>query len=257
MNDHADEFVGIHLHVGGDAYEIPWTVKRENFYSVPGYPTTWFDGTVDFVGAITNDTQMYNAYWSIVSGRLGVATDVTVDLDFVLRDADSIDVTTTVTVDADGIARLLKAHIVQVIDYFPSSGDNRYRNCVMSAGGMNLPLLNPGESFGFTKTFDLDPDSIANIDEVEFVAFARKQGASGPQEVYNSAQTGLDPWPFYIEGDVDRDRDVDLGDLAALLGAYGKCEGEEGYEPHADFNPDQCIDLGDLAALLGNYGYTP
>ena len=92
---------------------------------------------------------------------------------------------------------------------------------------------------------------------MEFVAFARKQGASGPQEVYNSAETGAVPWPFYVDGDVDRDRDVDLGDLAALLGAYGKCEGEEGYEPHADFNPDQCIDLGDLAALLGNYGYTP
>ena len=57
-----------------------------------------------------------------------------------------------------------------------------------------------------------------------------------------------------VPGDVDGDGDVDIQDLAALLGAYGKCTGEPGYNPAADFNGDGCISLSDLATLLGNYG---
>jgi hypothetical protein len=54
---------------------------------------------------------------------------------------------------------------------------------------------------------------------------------------------------------VDGDGDVDLGDLAGLLAAYGTCEGDAGYNPDADFDDDDCIGLGDLAVLLGNYPY--
>lgn len=58
-----------------------------------------------------------------------------------------------------------------------------------------------------------------------------------------------------IVGDVDLDGDVDLRDLAALLGAYGTCAGDPRYNANADFNSDNCVTLTDLAALLGNYGY--
>jgi hypothetical protein len=57
-----------------------------------------------------------------------------------------------------------------------------------------------------------------------------------------------------IIGDVDHDGDVELSDLAALLAAYGTCEGDPGYNPNADFNGDDCITLADLAALLAHYG---
>ena len=58
-----------------------------------------------------------------------------------------------------------------------------------------------------------------------------------------------------IVGDVDGDGDVDLSDLAALLGSYGDCEGDPDYNPAADFDDSGCVDLSDLATLLGNYGY--
>lgn len=61
--------------------------------------------------------------------------------------------------------------------------------------------------------------------------------------------------------DLDGDGDTDLADLAALLGTYGKCPGDPGYNPAANLvendPPDGCIDLADLAALLGDYGCVP
>ena len=57
-----------------------------------------------------------------------------------------------------------------------------------------------------------------------------------------------------IPGDLDGDGDVDLSDLAGLLGSYGKCVGDPGYIPLADLNGDGCVTLSDLADLLGHYG---
>jgi hypothetical protein len=51
-----------------------------------------------------------------------------------------------------------------------------------------------------------------------------------------------------LPGDLDGDGDVDLNDLAALLGAYQASD-------EGDIDGDGDTDLADLAALLGNYGY--
>ena len=55
-----------------------------------------------------------------------------------------------------------------------------------------------------------------------------------------------------IPGDLDGDGDVDLADLAQLLGNYGMAEGAT-YQD-GDLDGDGDVDLSDLAALLGNYG---
>jgi hypothetical protein len=60
--------------------------------------------------------------------------------------------------------------------------------------------------------------------------------------------------PAPLEGDLDDDGDVDIGDLSALLGAYGLCSGDEGFNPAADLDDSGCVDLSDLAVLLANYG---
>lgn len=55
-------------------------------------------------------------------------------------------------------------------------------------------------------------------------------------------------------GDLDGDNDVDLADLAQLLGNYGTTSGAT-YE-QGDIDADDDVDLADLAALLGAYGTT-
>jgi hypothetical protein len=55
-------------------------------------------------------------------------------------------------------------------------------------------------------------------------------------------------------GDLDGDDDVDLADLAELLGQYGLTEGAT-YED-GDLDGDGDVDLADLADLLGVYGTT-
>lgn len=60
------------------------------------------------------------------------------------------------------------------------------------------------------------------------------------------------------KGDVDHDGRTCLSDLAALLAAYGTCEGDPDYNPDAnlvkDGDSERCIDLADLALLLSDFG---
>jgi len=63
-----------------------------------------------------------------------------------------------------------------------------------------------------------------------------------------------------VPGDVDFDGDVELSDLAKLLGSYGCCTPDPCYDDQneafeCDIDWNGCVQLSDLAALLGNYGY--
>jgi len=57
-----------------------------------------------------------------------------------------------------------------------------------------------------------------------------------------------------LAGDLDGDGDVDLEDLAAMLAAYGACDGDPVFDAAADLDGSGCIELADLATLLANYG---
>lgn len=76
--------------------------------------------------------------------------------------------------------------------------------------------------------------------------------ADWPMFQHDLQRTGRYASPAECPGDLDHDGDVDLADLADLLGNYGEISGMT-YED-GDLDGDGDVDLADLAALLQNYG---
>ncbi|HEY65452.1 MAG TPA: hypothetical protein G4O02_12875, partial [Caldilineae bacterium] len=57
-----------------------------------------------------------------------------------------------------------------------------------------------------------------------------------------------------LEGDAYNDNRVDVRDVSMLATAYGKSQGQPGFDPRADFNEDGAVDQADLALLRANLG---
>ena len=70
--------------------------------------------------------------------------------------------------------------------------------------------------------------------------------------VTNSGATGLAP--SLVNGDVNGDNFVTIGDFAQLRAAYNTAVGDPGYNPNADLNGDGFVTLGDFAILRSRYG---
>ena len=57
--------------------------------------------------------------------------------------------------------------------------------------------------------------------------------------------------PASIPGDLDGDGDIDMTDFQAFQGTFGKCEGQVGYNPKANFDSDTCITFVDYQTWYG------
>jgi hypothetical protein len=55
-------------------------------------------------------------------------------------------------------------------------------------------------------------------------------------------------------GDVDGDGATYSSDLGILLAAWGKCEGDQGYDDRADLVENGCVDQADLGVVLADWG---
>jgi hypothetical protein len=58
----------------------------------------------------------------------------------------------------------------------------------------------------------------------------------------------------YVDGDLDRDGDVDGSDLWEMRTAFGSAAGDTDYNPATDMDADMRVDAADLSRLLSNYG---
>jgi len=57
-----------------------------------------------------------------------------------------------------------------------------------------------------------------------------------------------------VNGDVDWDNEVAIGDYAGLSAAFGTSLGDPGFNPEADLNGDDEVTIGDYAILSANFG---
>ena len=87
------------------------------------------------------------------------------------------------------------------------------------------------------------------INNARQITAAARQGANGL-----IGAILMTPMDYQQPGDIDGNGHVDLNDLAALLGMYGLCTGDLGFNTAGDFDHNGCVDLGDLATLLAHYG---
>lgn len=73
----------------------------------------------------------------------------------------------------------------------------------------------------------------------------------------NIPSTNMDVLGFdlnLINGDVDGDNEVSIGDYALLSASFGTSEGDPGWNAQADLNGDLTIDIGDYAILSASFG---
>lgn len=57
-----------------------------------------------------------------------------------------------------------------------------------------------------------------------------------------------------VNGDVDGDNEVGIGDYSILSASFGLSLGDPGYDPMADLNGDESVDIGDYAILSARFG---
>lgn len=57
-----------------------------------------------------------------------------------------------------------------------------------------------------------------------------------------------------VNGDVDGDNEVAIGDFGQLSAAFGAAEGEPGFDPEADLDGDREVTIGDYAVLSSSFG---
>ena len=79
-----------------------------------------------------------------------------------------------------------------------------------------------------------------------FTGTVRVAGGEG----YSMGGAGTIYWP----GDVNADGAVDVFDLLAMAGSWGKHTGEEEYDPACDFDNDGSVDVLDLLILAEGFG---
>ncbi len=59
---------------------------------------------------------------------------------------------------------------------------------------------------------------------------------------------------FWLPGDINGDRSVNVGDLQLLAGSWAKSYGIVGYNACADVNDDNRVNVGDLQTLVTHWG---
>ena len=211
-------FFSLQVH-GGDAYATNWGNIRNNFYNVPGYPTVWIDGVSSQVGSYGSPTGNYNALRSVYMSRQSDPTDVTIDMCGFVVDSDTYAVNVEVGIEGGGSGKTMIVHCAQILQDYPANPSYNY-GCFMQADSQEITLA-AGASQTIAFTLDLDSASVANIENVSFIAWAQTPNSSGPAEVhqvekhvYNGGDCTIDTFNVGPGGDF-----VTISDAIAACGS--------------------------------------
>ena len=183
QNEFPESFFALQVH-GGDDYSTAWGNARQNFYSVPGYPTVWVDGVLSQVGSYGSPNANYSQLRALFMQRQAMPTDVTMAMCGTSIDSDSYAVSVTVGIEGGGSGKNIRIHCAQLIHDYPSNPNYNYA-CFIQATQEDRSVT-AGNSATVDFVFDLDSASMANLGDVYFIAWAQSTSSSGPSEVYQA-----------------------------------------------------------------------
>ncbi len=92
-----------------------------------------------------------------------------------------------------------------------------------------------------------------NVGDPAYVPAAGETDIDGQQRVfYGRVDIGADE--FFPDADINNDRYVNVGDLQALIAAWGSSLGGVHWNPNADLDGDLYVTVADLQILVPNWG---
>ena len=191
VDSHPTTFATVWVHLQ-DGYQTSWGDQRFfNFYGETTIPNMWLDG-------VSNPDTNYGQYAASLNQRLGLGTDVTIDLTGIETGTQQFDVRARVCVEPDGVEKTMRVYMVHALDHWPVA-PTWYRNCVRQTVSTADVTVAPGTCEDVTRTFTFDATSWLNQGDIRIVAWAQVPSSSGPAEVYQAAQMS---WPFPLPEEV-------------------------------------------------------
>lgn len=130
-------------------------------------------------------------------------------------------------------------------------GENEY---VVGGVGQGTPQILASGSFAAPTTVGAYTFQLVNVLGNVLVQVNTPPDFSPVTAATIDVSGGSIDFTVTLVGDVDLDCDVDLADLAQLLGNYNTTSGMTWAE--GDLDGDGAVGIADLASLLGNYGDT-
>ncbi len=190
-----DSLVVIAYHPSGnDPFYSPEAVSRANYYNIPGYPTSWFDGVIENVGGQRYGNN-YPVFRTSFDQRIGISSPLEIFLDCIYDSvADSGMVTATVE-NTSGGSVSGNLHFVIVEDDIPYNwiGMNRLeflmRDMLPDAGGESVSIP-ASDTIMRSRDFAID----TTWDELNCKIVVFVQAAS--KEIYQGAEIALIQEPY-------------------------------------------------------------
>ena len=184
LTQNLDSLVFVQIHYQ-DEYHSDWAEGRGGYFGVTGTPVAWFDGVTVRTGSSFDTAVDYQAYNAILQSRLPVSTDVTIEMSGEPIDPSTYEVNAHVCVEPTGVGKDMRVFVLQVLDNWPAS-PSYSRNGFKEKSGVDNITLAPGECFDAQRAFTLDADSLAQWDDIRFVAWAEDPLPSPPAEVFQA-----------------------------------------------------------------------
>jgi hypothetical protein len=187
IDEHPTRFAVVEYHTQFDGYDLPWGQDRlDLFYGVwcgTTIPVMMYDGFYFW------DPEDYPRG---LSERLGVSTDVTIELAASEQQERIWDVSATVCIESGGADKRMRIYAVQTLDHFPSQPSYSRRTFKQAAPTRDVDL-DAGGCAEVSFNFSFDDESWVSRDDIAIVSWAQETTNYGPALVFQAAEM---EWPF-------------------------------------------------------------